>query len=65
MQITSIMGMDVSKTTLDFHLLVEQQSLSAVNNNVQGFKSIHRWLKTSVKELRGLLVVMEYTGIYT
>lgn len=65
MQITSIMGMDVSKNTLDCHLFVEQQSLSAVSNNVQGFKSIHRWLKKSVKELRSLLVVMEYTGIYT
>lgn len=65
MQITSIMGMDVSKNTLDCHLFVEQQSLSAVSNNVQGFKSIYRWLKKSVKDLNGLLVVMEYTGIYT
>jgi transposase len=65
MQITSIMGMDVSKNTLDCHLFVEQQSLSSVSNNVQGFKSIQRWLKKSVKDVEGLLVVMEYTGIYT
>jgi len=65
MKVTSIMGMDVSKKTLDCHLFVQQKSLSAVSNNGKGFKTINRWLKKEVKNVSGLLVVMEYTGIYT
>jgi transposase len=65
MKVTSIMGMDVSKKTLDCHLFVQQKSLSAVSNDVKGFKTINRWLKKEVKNVNGLLVVMEYTGIYT
>ena len=59
------MGMDVSKKTLDCHLFIQQKSLSAVSNDVKGFKTINRWLTKEVKNLNGLLVVMEYTGIYT
>lgn len=59
------MGMDVSKKTLDCHLFIGQRSLSAVSNDAKGFKAINRWLKREVKNLNGLLVVMEYTGIYT
>lgn len=65
MKVTSIMGMDVSKKTLDCHLFVQQKSLSAVSNDAKGFKAIDRWLKKEVNDLNGLLVVMEYTGIYT
>lgn len=59
------MGMDVSKKTLDCHLFVEQKSLSAVSNDAKGFRAISRWLKKEQRNLKGLLVVMEYTGIYT
>jgi len=59
------MGMDVSKKTLDCHLFVQQKSLPAVSNDSKGFKAIKRWLKKELKSLDGLLVVMEYTGIYT
>lgn len=65
MKVTSIMGMDVSKKTLDCHLFVQQKSLSAVSNDAKGFKALNRWLRKEVKNLDGLLVVMEYTGIYT
>lgn len=65
MKVTSIMGMDVSKKTLDCHLFVQQKSLQTVNNDSKGFKAIKRWLKREVKQLDELLVVMEYTGIYT
>ncbi len=65
MKITAIMGMDVSKKTLDCHLYVQQKSLPAVNNDSKGFKVIQRWLKKELKTTEGLLVVMEYTGIYT
>lgn len=59
------MGMDVSKKTLDCHLFVQQKSLGPVSNDSKGFKAINRWLKKEVKNVNGLLVVMEYTGIYT
>jgi transposase len=66
MKVTDIMGMDVSKNTLDCHLFVEQKSLAPVSNDLKGFKSIKRWLtKELKKKTEGLLVVMEYTGIYT
>jgi transposase len=65
MKVTAIMGMDVSKKTLDCHLFVQQKSLPAVSNDSKGFKIINRWLKKELRSLDGLLVVMEYTGIYT
>lgn len=65
MKVTSIMGMDVSKKTLDCHLFVQQKSLSAVSNDSKGFKAIKGWLKKELKNLDGVLVVMEYTGVYT
>jgi transposase len=65
MKITAIMGMDVSKKTLDCHLFVGQKSLPPVSNDSKGFKVIQRWLKKELKTTEGLLVVMEYTGIYT
>lgn len=66
MKVTAIMGMDVSKNTLDCHLYVEEKSLAPVSNDLKGFKVIKKWLvKELKKKTEGLLVVMEYTGIYT
>ena len=65
MKVTAIMGMDVSKKTLDCHLFVQQKSLDSVSNDTRGFKAIKRWLLKELKHTSGLLVVMEYTGIYT
>jgi transposase len=65
MKVTSIMGMDVSKKTLDCHLFAEKKSLPPVSNDSKGFQSIRRWLTKELKDVKGLLVVMEYTGIYT
>jgi transposase len=65
MKITSVMGMDVSKKTLDCHLFLQQKSLAPVSNDAKGFKAIQHWLLKELKSTDGLLVVMEYTGIYT
>ncbi len=65
MKFTAIMGMDVSKKTLDCHLFIQQKSLPPVSNDSKGFKTIKRWLLKELKSNEGLLVVMEYTGIYT
>lgn len=59
------MGMDVSKNTLDCHLFLQQKSLPPVTNDEKGFRAIERWLEKELKTKEGLLVVMEYTGIYT
>jgi transposase len=64
-KVTAIMGMDVSKGTLDCHLYEQQKSLSAVSNSSSGFKTIRNWLRKELKSINGLLVVMEYTGLYT
>lgn len=65
MKISSILGIDVSKKTLDCYLHVEQQGLPPVSNDMKGFKCIHRWLLKTLKSTEELIVVMEYTGIYT
>jgi transposase len=66
MKVTDIMGMDVSKNTLDCHLFVKQTGLAPVSNDLKGFKAIRKWVTKELKKnTEGLLVVMEYTGIYT
>lgn len=66
MRITNILGIDVSKNTLDCHLYLQKEELDAVSNNEKGFKSISKWInKHCKKSVNELLVVMEYTGIYT
>ena len=66
MEFNNIMGIDVSKDTLDCHLYLQRAELSSVINTVQGFKQISKWLKKQCKgDTNGLLVVMEHTGIYT
>lgn len=65
MKISSILGIDVSKKTLDCYLHVQQEGLPPVSNDIKGFKSISRWLTKKLKDTGELLVVMEHTGIYT
>lgn len=65
MKISSILGIDVSKKTLDCYLHVQQEGLPPVSNDLKGFKSIRRWLLKKIKTTGELIVVMEYTGIYT
>lgn len=65
MKITEILGIDVSKSSLDCFLYSSQLSEIATNNE-KGFRLISKWLKKNVgKDLSGLMVVMEHTGIYT
>lgn len=60
-----IIGVDVSKLKLDVHCYGHGSSLM-VSNDSKGFKTLVKWMKKEVsKDSSGLLVVMEYTGIYT
>jgi hypothetical protein len=59
MKITEILGIDVSKSSLDCFLYTSQLLLETTTNNEKGFKSISKWLKKQLgKDLSGLMVVM-------
>lgn len=61
-----IIGVDVSKLTLDIHCHGHSTSAEPVANNLAGFKKLERWLKQKVRKSKDeVLIVMEYTGIYT
>ncbi len=60
-----IIGIDVSKSKLDVHCHGQLKQLM-VSNDTTGYKKLLRWIKKEVtKELVTVMVVMEYTGIYT
>ena len=60
-----IIGVDVSKLKLDVHCYGQVQSL-LVSNDSKGFKELLKWMRKQInKELSSVMVVMEYTGIYT
>jgi transposase len=60
-----IIGVDVSKLKLDLHCYGQSNSL-VISNDSKGFKSFLKWLRKEVsKDVDGIMVVMEYTGIYT
>jgi transposase len=60
-----IIGVDVSKLKLDMHCYGQSNSL-VISNDSKGFKSFLKWLKKGVsKNISEVMLVMEYTGIYT
>lgn len=60
-----IIGVDVSKLKLDVHCYGQSESLIVSNDN-KGLKGFLKWIKRKVsKEIKSVMVVMEYTGIYT
>ena len=65
MKITNILGIDVSKDKLDCHLYLQGKALEEVTNDEKGYRKLCTWLKKFKLEMEQLLVVMEYTGIYT
>lgn len=61
-----IIGVDVSKLTLDFHCHGNLAFGGRVSNDAQGYRQLDKWIKKHVsKSSEDVLVVMEYTGIYT
>ena len=60
-----IIGVDVSKSTLDLHCHGQPKQL-VVSNDASGHKKLLKWIKKEVtKQLETVLIVMEFTGIYT
>jgi len=60
-----VIGVDVSKLTLDVHCYGKTHCL-LVGNNPSGHKSFLKWIKKQIsKDVGEVLVVMEYAGMYT
>jgi transposase len=60
-----IIGADISKSTIDFHCFGKSVWLTA-SNNIKGFKELLKWIKQHIsRQFEEVMIVMEYTGIYT
>ena len=64
MKARTIVGVDVSKLTLDSTVLPVGQN-AQVQNSRQGFKQWKRWVWRNKKANTEVLVVMEHTGLYS
>jgi transposase len=68
MQYTHILGIDVSKATIDLALSQNKAKATIThkkfNNNIKGFKSLLVWLKQLEIGISQVLVCLENTGIY-
>jgi transposase len=61
-----IIGVDVSKSKLDYHCYGHSVTPEPVVNNAKGHRQLQKWIKLKVsREKEEVLIVMEYTGIYT
>jgi transposase len=59
----NVLGIDVSKDTLDVVLLMEQmQTHKVIHNNMEGFKQLERWLKS--QQAGQVHACLEATGQY-
>ncbi len=58
-----ILGVDVSKKTLDIHCAELNEHIQIVNGS-EGFKLFKKWIKQLGIDLSKSIVVMEYTGGY-
>jgi transposase len=66
MKIKQIVGIDVSKLTLDYHHYGSLQKSQTISNEAKGFKHLLQWLKKQVsKKYDEVMIVMEHTGYYT
>jgi transposase len=59
-----VIGVDVSKLTLDVHCY-GQAECKQVTNSINGYKKLLRWMEKISKDLTAVMLVMEYTGVYT
>ena len=58
-----ILGVDVSKLTLDIHC-AEINTHIQIANGKEGFKLFKKWVKECKIDLKKSIMVMEYTGGY-
>jgi transposase len=61
-----IIGVDISKSTFDFHCYGHSLTPEPLSNTPKGFRQFEKWIKLKVSKVKQeVLIVMEYTGIYT
>jgi transposase len=61
-----IIGIDVSKLTLDCHHYGSSTGVLTISNSITGFKIFLKWIQAEVsKKVDTVFVVMEHTGYYT
>lgn len=58
-----ILGVDVSRNTLDIHCAEKNEHIR-IKNGTEGFKDFFKWCKTSKINLKKSIIVMEFTGGY-
>lgn len=63
MKVPQIIGADLSKKTIDFYH-AESQSHLCIENSLQGFKKMIKWLKSLKVDPSEVMIVMEHTGLY-
>lgn len=59
-----VIGVDVSKLTLDAHCYGISEFM-LVANNTKGYKTLLKWIKKLNRDLNEVIIVMEYCGVYT
>lgn len=59
-----VIGIDVSKLTLDIHCYGEIQCM-LVANNIKGYKAFLKWIRKFTGDLTEVMIVMEYCGVYS
>jgi transposase len=59
-----VIGVDVSKLTLDAHCYGASQCM-LVANTIKGYRALLKWIKKLSQDLSEIIVVMEYCGVYT
>ncbi|OJW72783.1 MAG: hypothetical protein BGO68_00595 [Candidatus Amoebophilus sp. 36-38] len=68
MQYSYMLGIDVSKTTIDIALRQNKANASIVNNkfsnNLKGYKALLAWLHKEKVQIGQVLICLENTGIY-
>lgn len=66
----NFVGCDVSKDTLDFALYEKGKKYSSfqhikVDNNLEGFKAMSKWLRSLKVKIKDTVIAMEHTGFYS
>jgi transposase len=68
MQFTHILGIDVSKKTIDAALSENRANAVMANqqfaNSLKGYKELQTWVKQQKASMKNVLVCLENTGIY-
>ena len=62
--VLQVVGVDLSKEFIDLRFYQTKNHLR-IENARTGFKQMISWLKKSTKELSGIILVMEHTGLYS